>query len=44
LIFDWTALEAAAKVHERYAPAAGAKPAIMVGLSEKAESEIPANR
>jgi hypothetical protein len=44
LTFDWTALETAAKVLIAPTAATGAKPAVVVVLSEKAESEIPAER
>ena len=44
LLFDWTALETAAKVLNTRARTEGAKPAIIVVLSEKSEDEIPADR
>ena len=44
LLFDWTALETAAKILNIGALAAGAKPAIVIVLSEKANTEIPLER
>jgi len=44
LIFDWTAVETAERVLNAPTAATGAKPALVVVLSEKAESEIPAGR
>lgn len=44
LLFDWTALEAAAQVLRTRSTETDPKPSIVVVLSEKAESEIPANR
>jgi hypothetical protein len=44
LLFDWTALEAAAPILGARNASTGAKPSIVVVLSEKAESEIPINR
>ena len=44
LIFDWTALETAAKIISAQTAGTGAKPAVVVVLSEKAESEIRADR
>jgi len=44
LLFDWTAMETAAKILKIGALVAGAKPAIVVVVSEKASAEIPAER
>lgn len=44
LLFDWTALEAAAQIIGPRSADIGAKPSVVVVLSEKAESEIPSNR
>lgn len=44
LVFDWTALEAAAQLFGPPGSDTNTKPSIVVVLSEKAESEIPTNR
>jgi hypothetical protein len=44
LLFDWTALEAAAQILGPRGADIVAKPSVVVVLSEKAESEIPTNR
>ena len=44
LLFDWTALEAAAHALSTRTAGVDANPSIVVVVSEKAESEIPASR